>query len=352
MNATRNSDPFHGRGASANPAGRFEVLAYDRDPAAPEAPPTRFLRDATRSIIAHNDSPDVGFDISINPYRGCEHGCIYCYARPNHEYLGFSAGLDFESTILVKTAAPLLLRRELSRPGWTPRMLGISGVTDPYQPGERRFRLTRACLEVLADARHPVGIVTKSGLITRDLDLLRELNRHDAVAVAVSVTTLDPALARVMEPRAASPERRLNTIRSLAEAGIPVTVLVAPVVPGLTDHEIPAILEAVAEAGAHRAAWLMLRLPYGVKALFAEWLSRHFPDRRDKVLNRIRAVRGGELNQGGFHQRMRGEGIFADQIAALFAAAARRTGLDGPRIPLSAAGFRRPGGGQLRLFDD
>jgi DNA repair photolyase len=351
---------IRGRGAASNPPNRFETLAVERDGDALDAalaegeevgPRTLFLRDTSRTIIARNDSPDIFFETSVNPYRGCEHGCVYCYARPTHEYLGFSAGLDFESRILVKTDAPELLRRELSRKSWRPQMIALSGVTDPYQPVERRLRLTRGCLEVLAEFRNPVGIVTKNHLVTRDIDVLSELARHDAVAVNVSVTTLDAKLQSVMEPRTSIPARRLAAIGKLAAAGIPVRVMVAPVIPGLTDHEIPAILRAAADAGATDAAYVALRLPHAVAPLFEEWLERHFPDRREKVLNRVRSMRGGRLYRSEFGRRMRGEGLFAEQIGALFAAARKRAGLDRARFELSTAAFRVPESGpQLGLF--
>ena len=344
-----------GRGATDNPANRFErlhVVAEESwtDPEDP-LPRTVFLQDATRGILARNQSPDVGFEYSINPYRGCEHGCIYCYARPSHEYLGFSAGLDFESKILVKKDAPALLRKALMSPRWTPQVIAMSGVTDPYQPVERRLRVTRGCLEVLAEFRNPVAIVTKNHLVTRDIDLLGELAAVDAAAVNVSVTSLRPEIQRVMEPRTSSPDRRLDAIRKLAEAGIPVRVMVAPVVPGLTDEEVPAIVRAAADAGATGAAYIVMRLPHAVKDLFADWLEAHFPDRKERVLNRVREVRGGALNDPRFGSRMSGEGVYADQIGQLFRAAVRKAGLNRERAPLSAAAFRRPDpGGQLPLF--
>ncbi len=342
---------IRGRGTPQAPAGRFEPIAFEPDPGEPAPDPrTRYLRDASRSIISHNRSPDVPFSASLNPYRGCEHGCSYCYARPGHEYLGLSAGLDFETQIFVKEDAPALLRRALERDDWRPQVLALSGVTDPYQPIERRLRITRRCLEVLARYRNPVGLITKSRLITRDLDLLQEMARNRTVSVTLSVTTLDPDLARRMEPRAAQPQARLAAIRSLAGAGIPVGVNVAPVVPGLTDHEIPAILAACADAGARRAAYLIVRLPFGVKDLFADWLGEHYPDRRGKVLSRIRALRGGQLNDPRFGTRMKGTGVFAEQIHAMFELSRRRAGLDGPAPELDTSAFRRPRGSQLELF--
>ncbi|MEZ5333012.1 MAG: PA0069 family radical SAM protein [Thermoanaerobaculia bacterium] len=341
---------LRGRAAGGNPANRFERLVVASEEPPPEALPTLFLRDSSRSVIARNDSPDVGFDASLNPYRGCEHGCAYCYARPTHEYLGFSAGLDFETRILVKEDAPELLRRELDSPRWEPRLLALSGVTDPYQPIERRVEITRRCLRVLAEYRNPVGLITKNALVTRDSDLLSALTRYDAVSVAISITTLDQELARRLEPRASRPADRLRAIRHLAASGIPVGVSVAPVIPGLTDHEIPAILEAAAAAGARFASWVMLRLPGAVAELFTDWLERNEPDRRDKILSRVRTLRGGRLNDPRFGSRGRGEGPFAEQIRALFDASVRRAGIPQERPRLSVASFRRPGGVQLGLF--
>ena len=342
------------RGAAENPPNRFEKIHLEReedwDPEEDAGPKTIFLRDNTASIINYNDSPDIGFEASVNPYRGCEHGCIYCYARPTHEYLGFSAGLDFESKIMVKEKAPELLRRELSSPKWKPQTIAMSGVTDCYQPVERRLKLTRGCLEVLADFRNPVGIVTKNQLVTRDIDVLSTLTRHGAVVVFVSITTLDTELRKIMEPRTSPPATRLATVSALAEAGIPTGVLVAPVIPGLTDHEMPKIIAAAVKAGAKFAGHVVLRLPFAVAPLFEQWLGRHFPARKEKVLNRIRAIRGGKLNDPQFGSRMRGEGIFAEQIESLFTVACRKAGIEGNRVELSTASFRRPEKDQLSLF--
>lgn len=343
------------RGATSNPTNRFEPIHLERDadwnPEEDALPTTKFFHDRTQTILNRNDSPDIGFTYSLNPYRGCEHGCIYCYARPFHEYLGFSASLDFETRIMVKMNAPQLLREELSSPQWQPQCLALSGVTDCYQPVERKLKLTRACLEVLAEFRNPVGIVTKNALVTRDLDLLTELARHNAVAVYLSVTTLDSDLRKVMEPRTTPPAARLTAIRKLREAGVPVGVMVAPVIPGLTDHEIPHLVAAAAEAGAQFAGTVTLRLPFAVAPLFEQWLTTHFPERKDKVLNRLRALRGGKLYDAQFGQRMTGSGIFAEQIEQLFTVACRRAGLAAQPRPLSPAAFRRPGGRQLGLFD-
>jgi len=507
--------PLKGRGVAHDPPNRFERIHVERDawtdPDYP-APRTQLLKDATRTIIARNDSPDVGFDVSVNPYRGCEHGCVYClkpdtpvlhadmswkaigdvsvgdvlvgfdeypepgrtrklrratvqgvwwskkptrrlitehaevvttaehrwlqsrnfrwsrteqlipgqrlrfmptetlreesddyrrkvesvfgrqpewtpdpvvaveagratdvvdiqtstgtfiaaglathncYARPNHEYLGFSAGLDFETKILVKEDAPRLLRKALSSRRWTPQVLGMSGVTDPYQPAERRLRITRGCLEVLAEFRNPVAIVTKNHLVTRDVDLLADLAAHDAASVTLSVTTLNNNVQRVMEPRTSVPKQRLRAIEALARAGIPVSVNVAPVVPGLTDHEMPAILEAATNAGATGAAYIMLKLPYAVKGMFEVWLEQHFPDRAGKIVSRLHSLRGGKLYDSRYGFRQRGEGPFAEQVNSLFEVTCRRLGLNRKDVrSLSTAAFRRPPvGGQGDLFD-
>jgi DNA repair photolyase len=343
----------HGRGATANPAGRFERLATitervdDDDDRPPVA--TELYRDTSKSILSYNESPDVGMSVYLNAYRGCEHGCIYCYARPYHEYLGLSAGVDFESRIFVKENAAALLRKELLAKWWTPQGIGFSGVTDPYQPVERRLKITRACLEVMSEFRNPVGIVTKSHTVTRDIDVLRELASHHAAQVMLSITTLDNDLSGVMEPRASRPHRRLAAVRALADAGIPVGVMVAPILPGLTDHEVPAILKAAREAGATSAGRIIVRLPHGVKDLFSDWLTAHFPDRKDKVLNRIREMRDGKLNDPNFGSRMSGEGPFAESIHQMFDLHTRRLGFT-RKLELSAAAFRHPPGPQLGLF--
>ncbi|MDB6068685.1 MAG: repair photolyase [Pedosphaera sp.] len=343
------------RGAAGNPTNRFEKIQLERDvdwdPEEDASPRTQFLKDSSSTIITYNDSPDVGFEASVNPYRGCEHGCIYCYARPTHEFLGFSSGLDFETKIMVKEQAPELLRKELLAPSWKPKVIGMCGVTDAYQPVERRLKLTRRCLEVLAEFRNPVGIVTKNNLVTRDIDILAGMAKYNGAVVFISITSLDPALRSVMEPRTSPPASRLATIEALTRAGIPTGVLVAPVVPGLTDHEMPAIISAAVKAGAKFAGYVTLRLPYAVAPLFEQWLGNHFPDRKEKVLNRIRSLRDGKLNNAEFGSRMRGEGIFADQIEALFSVARRKAGIEGNRPNLSVEHFRRVEKGQLPLFD-
>lgn len=346
--------PIKGRGAASNPANRFDGIAVEPDPDweddEPSRPETVVLADASKTIISYNDSPDVGFNAGINPYRGCEHGCIYCYARPFHEYLGMSAGLDFETKIVAKLHAPEMLRRELAAKSWTPQTIALSGATDCYQPLERKYRLTRGCLEVFAEFRNPVGVITKNRLVTRDIDVLQRLAEYDAVCVFLSVTTLDVPLNRVLEPRTSLPNQRLDAIRRLSAAGIRTGVMIGPVIPCLTDHEIPAILEAAAEAGARSAGYNMLRLPLGVAALFEEWLRRHYPDRADKVLNRVRSMHGGELYKPGFGGRMRGAGLYAEQTRKLFSVTARRHGMNFERFALNASHFRRPGDEQLALL--
>ena len=348
------SPALPGRGAGINPPNRFERLHVEPDPDCPPEeqphPHTQFFHDASESILSRNDSPDLPFTYGLNPYRGCEHGCAYCFARPYHEYLGFSSGLDFETKIMVKLRAPELLRQALSSPRWEPQSITISGVTDCYQPAERRFRVTRGCLEVCAEFRNPIAIITKNALVTRDRDVLGELARHACAAVFVSVTSLDAGLAGRLEPRAARPAHRLRAIHELSEAGIPVGVMVAPIIPGLTDHEMPAILEAAAAAGARTAGYTLLRLPYAVKDIFQRWLDDHAPTKKARILGRVREIRGGKLNVSEWGRRLRGDGIFAEQIRALFDAAARRAGLAHGRLELSAAHFRRPGGTQLSLF--
>ena len=341
-----------GRGTALNPPNRFERLHVTADPDCPPDdvpdPKTQFFFDASESLLARNDSPDIPFRFGLNAYRGCEHGCAYCYARPYHEYLGWGSGIDFETKIMVKLRAPELLRRELSSPKWEPQPIGMSGVTDCYQPAERHFGLTRKCLAVLAEFRNPVGIVTKNHLVTRDVDLLAELARFGCAAVFLTITTLDAELSGKLEPRGSRPQHRLEAIRVLAEAGVPVGVMVAPVIPGLTEHELPQILDAAAAAGAKNAGYVVLRLPHAVKEIFSDWLERQEPSKKERVLSRVRELRGGKLNVSDWATRMKGEGIFA--VHDLFKVAARRSGLNEVRAELSTAHFRRPGGEQLSLF--
>jgi DNA repair photolyase len=308
-----------------------------------------YLTDQSRSIVTENRSPDIPFRYSLNPYRGCAHACSYCYARPTHEYLGFNAGLDFETKIVIKPDAPQLLRAFLRRAAWEPEPITISGVTDCYQPAERQFRLTRGCLEVAAEFGQPISIITKNALIIRDLDVLDELASKDLVHVFLSVTTLDLELAREMEPRTSIPPARLRAIGELAGAGIPVGVMIAPVIPGLNDSEIPAILKAAKQAGAVTAGYVLLRLPGAVAPVFEEWLRRTQPLRAERILGRISQTRGGAMNQSQFGQRMVGKGIIAEQIQMLFRKFRDRLGLGRGLPPHSAQHFRRPGE-QLRLF--
>ncbi len=346
--------PLRGRGSAANPKNRFEAI--ERVPEPPQdgdevsAPATQFFPDHSQSLIAYNDSPDVGFDASINPYRGCEHGCVYCYARPSHEYLGFSAGLDFETKIMVKEAAPELLRKELSSRAWKPQLIALSGNTDCYQPVEKKKQLTRRCLEVLLDFRNPVVIITKNHLVTRDIDILAQLARLDCVGVTISVTTLDPRLSSRLEPRASRPARRLAAIKMLADAGVPVGYLQAPMIPGLTDAEAPAIAAAAAKAGASFSGYVALRLPFAVKNLFEQWLEQHYPEKKQKILNRLREIRGGKLNDPNFTTRMRGAGIYAEEMARLFQLARKKSGIAERWPKLTTEHFRRPEKDQMSLF--
>jgi DNA repair photolyase len=353
--------PVRGRGTGLNPANRFEpyslqVLPERLEEARREHPcgvqlPTRVYLEASRSVINRVDSPDLGYHWTLNPYRGCEAGCAYCYGRPSHETLGFSCGLDFETRIVAKPNAPRLLRSELASPAWCGEAIALSGVTDPYQPLEAKLQITRGCLEVMAECRQPVSIVTKSRLVTRDLDLLVRLARHRAVTVGVSVTTLDPALAAVMEPRASRPADRLRAVRELSAAGVPVMVYTAPIIPGLNDREIPRLLQAASEAGARSAHWMMVRLPRQVKTIFLDWLRTHFPGRAARIEALIRQAHGGRLYDARFGVRHRGSGPVVDQIEALFKLFAGRYGLDQPLRPPSSSAFRKPlDAGQLRLF--
>ena len=351
-----------GRGTILSPPNRFERLSVESDDGAweeiakvdPDFEPrrvrTEFLRDDTRSLITSNHSPDIGFTHSLNPYRGCEHGCAYCYARPYHEYLGYNAGIDFETRLLVKERAPELLEAEISKKTWRPTPLACSGVTDCYQPVERKLEIMRRCLEVLADFRHPVGLITKNALVTRDLDHLRDLAQHGAANVVLSLTTLDGQLASALEPRASRPDARLTAIKTLSEAGIPVGVSIAPIIPGLNDHEIPSLMEAAASHGATFASGTVLRLPYSVKDVFSAWLDRFKPERKALILGRVAELRGGKLNDSTFGSRMTGSGPLADQIGRLLEVAKRRNGLDLPRAPLSTKAFQRRMPGQPELF--
>ncbi len=311
---------------------------------------TKFYVDTTRDILAANDSPDIGFTYSINPYRGCEHGCIYCYARPSHEFLGFSSGLDFETKIMVKRDAPELLRQAFMKKRWEPQVVAMSGNTDCYQPVERTLKITRRCLEVFLEFRNPVGIVTKNFLITRDLDILSELAKLNLVSVAISITSLNQELTRKMEPRTSSPAKKLEAIEMLAKNAIPVGVLVAPVIPGLTDEEIPSILREVSTRGATFAGLQMIRLPYAVKDLFTDWVRREFPERENRIVTRIKDVRRGKMNSSNFKERMRGTGETAKAIHQLFYASCRKYHLGNGKSNLATDKFRRPVGMQTEIF--
>lgn len=357
--------PLRGRGAGLNPGNRFEdvklhVLGDHLDEVAIEHPEgvsvkTRVFRDASKSILNRVDSPDLHFRWSANPYRGCEHGCIYCYARPGHEYLGMSCGADFETRIFAKPAAPELLRAELTHDRWSGEGIMLSGVTDCYQPIEHNLRITRRMVEVCVELAQPISVITKNKLITRDLDLFVELHKHSAMHAAVSITTLDNKLASTMEPRASSPQERLRAVRQLADAGIPVAVMVAPVIPTINESEIPAILEAAKEAGASAAGMVLLRLPWQIKALYLDWLKREFPERAAHAESALRDTRNGELYQSDFTLRQRGSGARAEQIQTMFDVFARKLGLNERGAPKSSNEFQRRkemrmSKGQLGLF--
>jgi DNA repair photolyase len=347
-----------GRGAQSNASGRYEPLARvafdDGWQSLEDLPPfsTSVSVDASRKVITRNESPDIGFDRSINPYRGCEHGCIYCFVRPTHAYLGLSPGLDFESKLFVKPDAPALLERELSAPNYTPRTIAIGTNTDPYQPIERRYEIMRQILEVLDHAGHPVGIVTKSTLVLRDIDILARMAKRNLVKVAISVTTLDPKLARIMEPRAPTPSRRLEALRQLSAAGVPTAVMVAPIVPAINDAEIERILDAAAALGVSGAGYVMLRLPLEVRDLFREWLIANYPDRYRHVFKLVREMRGGKDYDSTWGRRMKGSGPYAWMIGRRFEVACEKLGLNEERAKLTTEHFRppRPSAVQLDLF--
>jgi DNA repair photolyase len=357
-----------GRGATTNPGVRFESTSatpYDDgwgslDDCFAALPPleTTLIRDASRTVITRNDSPDIGFDRSINPYRGCEHGCVYCFARPTHAYLGYSPGLDFETKLVFKPDVAVLLDKELRRPRYTAKPITLGSNTDPYQPIERKLKLTRAALEVLLRFRHPVSIVTKSASIVQDLDLLKEFAALGLIRVFVSITTLDGELARRMEPRASAPSLRLRAVAALAEAGVPVGVLAAPMIPGLNDAELEQILAASAKAGAKRAGFTLLRLPLELREIFEAWLREHMPDRANHVLSLVRQMRGGDLNDSRFGHRFTGTGPYAELVGRRFERAVRQNGLDAGMGPLDISQFRVPetapaaGGKQMSLFDE
>ncbi len=342
-------------GSEIDPPNRFERIHAELDEASNEAAGSRqieYLSDDSRTIVTENSSPDIPFRFSINPYRGCIHGCSYCYARPTHEYLGLSAGLDFETKIIVKQNAPQLFREFLAKKSWRPEAIAFSGVTDCYQPAERHFRLTEQCLQVALEARQPVGIVTKNALVERDLQVLSELATRKLIHVFVSITTLDPSLAREMEPRTSIPEARLRAISSLADAGVPVGVMVAPIIPGLNDNEAPAILAAAKNAGAQTAGHVLLRLPMTVAPVFQQWLERSQPLKAQRVISRVRQTRQGNLSSANFFQRMTGSGPLAEQIRTMFEVFKRKYQLDQGLPDYDTSQFRRPPkvGGQPWLF--
>ncbi|UUL83531.1 PA0069 family radical SAM protein [Sphingomonas qomolangmaensis] len=354
--------PRPARGATLNTtSARFNLNAReddgdwldDRDGIDGAPPPVRttVTIETPRTILARNSSPDIPFDRSINPYRGCEHGCIYCFARPTHAYHDLSPGIDFETRLFAKPIAPALLRAELAKPGYVCKPIAFGTNTDPYQPIEREWRITRECIEVLAQARHPLTITTKSDRVTRDIDLLAPMAAQGLAAAMVSVTTLDPRIAMTLEPRAPSPEKRLKAIAALAAAGIPTFVSISPVIPAITDHEIEHILERAADAGARAAFFIPVRLPHEVAPLFRAWLDAHFPDRAAKVMATIQSLRGGRDNDPGFGSRMQGHGPWADLLRTRFAIACRKYGLVGERVRLRTDLFRRPAGAQGELFD-
>ncbi|MEQ8666809.1 MAG: PA0069 family radical SAM protein [Rhodospirillales bacterium] len=364
----KTADARKGRGAVSNASGRYErfttesfddgwvIAPQDWEPTDGLEPlRTSVTVETAKSIIAHNTSPDIPFDQSINPYRGCEHGCVYCYARPAHAYVGLSPGQDFESRLFVKPNAAELLARELSRPGYKPSPIMLGANTDPYQPIERDHRITREILEVLDACSHPVGITTKSANVLRDVDILARMASRNLVAVGVSITTLDPALARIIEPRAATPAKRLAAIRALSEAGVPVTLMAAPMIPHVNDMELEALLQAGADAGARLAAYILLRLPLEVRDLFAEWLTTHFPDRKERVLAQVRETRGGRDYDPTFGQRMTGRGVYAELLNKRFKIKTRQLGLnraEPTEVHLDTSLFVPPvpPGGQMRLF--
>ncbi len=351
---------FKGRGSGFNPPNRFEEIElipsdednrfFPEEEASEKRVQTKFYADASRTVLAKNDSPDVPFTFSINPYRGCEHGCIYCYARPSHEYLGFSAGLDFETKIMIKQDAPKLLREAFMKKSWEPQVIALAGNTDCYQPVERKLELTRRCLEVFLEFRNPAGVVTKNFLITRDIEILAEMARLNLVSVFFSVTSLNQDLTKKMEPRTSTPAKKMEAIEMLSRRSIPVGVLVAPVIPGLTDEEIPSILREASGRGARFASMQMLRLPFAVKDLFVDWIRREYPDREVRIVSRLKQVRGGKMSSYEFGERMSGSGETARAIHQLFRASCKKYHLNEYGLELSTDKFRRPAGSQIEMF--
>ena len=345
------SQKFNGRGTNRNPAGRFEKYEYISEPGETyereSIHGTKYFEDTSRSVITLNDSPDVGADASLNIYRGCEHGCSYCYARQTHEYLGLSAGVDFETKIYIKHDAPNPLRKELNSKRWVPKVIMLSGNTDSYQPIEKKLELTRKCLQVLHEFHNPVNITTKNKLVTRDIDILSEMAKFNTISVTISVTSLDNRLASVMEPQTSKPNLKFDAMQQLSDAGIPVGVNIAPVIPGLTDHEIPEIIGKAVNSGAEFAGYIMLRLPFGIKELFLNWLETYFPDRKQKVVNKLQELFDGKLYDSTFNIRGRGKGVLADQIRSTFNISCRKAGINTEHVNLSVEHFTRQGGDQL-----
>ncbi|HKI79248.1 MAG TPA: PA0069 family radical SAM protein [Ignavibacteriaceae bacterium] len=351
---------YRGRGTSINPANRFEKLhveetedlhdarKYEEEPE--QKVETVFYKDHSKSAIAKNSSPDIPFDYSFNPYRGCEHGCVYCYARPTHEYLGFSSGIDFETKIMVKDNGPELLKREFEKKSYVPKFIIFSGDTDCYQPIERKLKITREALKVCLEYRNPVSILTKNSLILRDIDILSEMAKLGIIATSLSITTLDKQLVSKLEPRTSTPEKKLEAIQKLSKAGIPVGVNIAPVIPGLNDNEIPEILKKASNNGAEFAFYILLRLPLSIKELFIDWLEKEFPDRKEKILNKIKEMRDGKLNNSEFGKRFKGNGEQANTIKELFYINCRKYNLNERDINLTTSLFRRPQSSQLEMF--
>ena len=348
------SQKFKGRGTNQNPANRFDKIEYIAEPndsfEDEKRPQTEYFKDTAKTIVTFNDSPDLGRGASLNVYRGCEHGCIYCYARPSHEYLSLSAGLDFETKIFVKPEAPKLLYKTLASKKWKPLTIMMSGNTDCYQPVEKKLMLTRGCLEVLHKFHNPVSIVTKNRLVTRDIDILSKMAEYKTVSVFISITSLDNRLASVMEPMTTKPHLKLEAIKELSSAGIPTGILIAPVIPGLTDAEIPEIIKHAVDAGAKQAAFVMLRLPHGLKDLFLNWLETYFPERKQKIINRLTELYDGKLYDSTFFVRGRGKGPYADQVRDIFKLSCRKYGMNKDPFKLTTEYFTNPEGEQLNLF--
>jgi len=346
---------FKGRGTDQNPANRFDKIEYVKDETEnfenSERPKTQYFEDTSKSVITFNDSPDINFNASLNIYRGCEHGCIYCYARPSHEFLSLSSGLDFETKIFIKYKAPEQLYKALSSKKWKPQIVMLSSNTDCYQPVEKKLKLTRSCLEIFHKFHNPVSIVTKNKMITRDIDILQEMAKLNTVSVVFSITSLDNRLISVMEPQTSKPHLKFEAAKKLNEAGIPTGILIAPVIPGLTDSEIPEILNQAADAGVKNASYIMLRLPFGNKELFINWLEKYFPDRKEKIINKLKDLFDGKLYKSDFHLRGRGEGPYAGQVADIFKITCKKLGINEKSYNLTVAHFKNAENRQMNLFN-